>query len=125
MRINLDKYQRASFRYGGRGPDCFDCWGLVLDIMITNGVDLPDQETPGLHRERYQLLTDGAGHYHKVSDPQGGEIVAISEIPGIITHVGVMLDRVRFIHASETAGVAVERIDSLIWRHQVAGFYQC
>lgn len=30
------------FRWGARGPDAFDCWGLVMAVFRRAGVDLKD-----------------------------------------------------------------------------------
>lgn len=48
--MNLDAYIGLPYREGARGPDAFDCYGLVAAILrVARGVELPDwyQDTPG------------------------------------------------------------------------------
>ena len=38
----VSEYIGKKYEFGGRGPDAFDCWGLVMDVFKRRGIDLPD-----------------------------------------------------------------------------------
>jgi cell wall-associated NlpC family hydrolase len=48
--MNMDLFIGLPYREGARGPDAFDCYGLVAAVLkAVRGVDLPDwyQAAPG------------------------------------------------------------------------------
>ena len=113
------------FRYGGRGPEHFDCYGLVMEMYRRQGIDLPEYESFADPRLIDAGLSDGRERWVTgIEAPEAGCMVMFRVHPPYVSHIGVMLDSLRFIHIMHKTGVAVERIDSLLWRDKLAGFYR-
>lgn len=113
-----------SFAYGGRGPEVYDCYGLALEVCRRGGVILPPWrsvcEVTGIQAEFEQ----GKMLFEELPSPQPLCLVLLMVRPPYVSHCGVMLDRIRMIHITESTSVAVERIDSLAWRRRVCGFWR-
>lgn len=105
---DLVPYQRLSFRYGGRGPDAYDCWGLVrLVYAEVLGIDLPSgaDDYPVEHDTRSQQARLEAGQrpWRRIAarsapsapvvadlPPQSGD-VALLRRGQFLGHVGLLL----------------------------------
>lgn len=98
------------YRSGAKGPDGFDCSGLVHYAYRQAGVLLPIS-TEGLVR-------------------MGVEVPPASVLPGDLVlfrlkgeyHVGIMLNRKEFIHASKSRGVAIDNTDASYWKRNFLAF---
>jgi cell wall-associated NlpC family hydrolase len=88
------------YRWGGAAPGGFDCSGLVAYAAATVGLHVPRttvaQITAGVAVDRRQL--------------RPGDLVFL-RFKRKELHVGVALDRVRFVHAPSPGGRV--RVDSL------------
>lgn len=117
------------FADNGRGPASYDCYGLVLEVMRRFGVVIPD----------YNLLCGGhdpadiaasveaaSVDWEKIEGPEIGSLVTIAyPFPGTISHVGVVIDADRFIHARQaTGGVSIDRLSSVAWSKRIRGYYR-
>lgn len=112
---------------GGRGPDGYDCYGLVLEIYHRLGKPLPElvsdiHENEALH----------SGYLHvinvltPVESPAPWSVVAFRLQGSFVTHAGVVLpDCRRFIHIRAKASVNIQKLSSPLWQHRIAGFYIC
>lgn len=109
----------ARFEYNGRGPDVFDCYGLVAEMYRRSGRVVPDYVSP----DKGDLITNLFHEAVKLWTPveeRPGVMVAL-RVPGNV-HVGYMLPLGKMIHAWEaTGGVTVEPIKP--WRRRILGFY--
>jgi cell wall-associated NlpC family hydrolase len=118
------------FADGGRGPDGYDCWGLVCEVFRRGGIELQD------YRECNLSCYDSNGFFdifrkemsrwvrHEVADIPVPAVVAIRfNHPVFVNHVGVYVGDEKFLHTREKTGVCVERIDTPYWRHRIEGFY--
>ena len=87
---------------GARGPDAFDCWGLVVELARRAGRDLPDWAADGLTRPQARALMRGEASACTVllAAPTDGAI-AFSERAA---HCGYCLAG-RVVHAMRGAGV--------------------
>ncbi len=114
-----------TFRYGGRGPDHYDCYGLVMELYRRQGIDLPEYESFADPRLIDAGLSDGRERWVTgIDQPEPGCMVMFRIHPPYVSHIGVMLDSLRFIHIMHKTSVVVERIDSLLWRDKLAGYYR-
>lgn len=108
------------FEYGGRGPNSFDCYGLVKHIYEHHGLQLPDYTSP----------RDGA----KITAMMNNEIVLWEEcdmkpgctllfrVPGNM-HVGFYIGN-WFVHTWEgSGGVTRERLKP-DWHRRLIGSYK-
>ena len=109
------------FRFAARGPDAFDCWGIlqcVLQRMGHTPTDFPSN--PALLQ---QAISD---EWQRLDgEPQPGDAILLrSYDTQIVWHVALVLSLGTMLHAHEVRGVCAERYDSPIWRRRIAGFYR-
>ena len=98
------------YRNGAKGPDTFDCSGFVYYVYGRFNVALP-LSTAGLNKTGYAISKDGV----TAAD------LAIFRISGDY-HVGIMVNRIEFVHASKSRGVVIDRIDAPYWRRNFSHF---
>ena len=105
------------FAAGARGPDAYDCVGLLVEIMRRRCIELPPW---GSH---VRELDGALAWWEPVGDPQPGDgILFVSDDPP--WHVGVVTGGGYMIHAHPSCGVARERYNSFPWLNQIRGFYR-
>ena len=109
------------FQYGGRGPDFFDCYGLVMAIHQAQGITLPDYQSPEDQAVIAAMIATQLPLWQEV--PCGPGAVVLLRIASLGSHCGYMLNDSDMIHTLEkTGGVAIQRIDS--WQRRILGFYK-
>ncbi|MEN6617108.1 MAG: C40 family peptidase [Syntrophorhabdus sp.] len=102
--------QGKKYRSGNKGPDYFDCSGLIYFSYRQAGLSVP-----------------------KTAEAQGRSGAEISQgqvQPGDLVlfriknddHIGIMVNGTDFIHASKSRGVAVDSISAPYWRKYLVGF---
>ena len=114
------------FEDGGRGPDSFDCWGLVREVYHRYGIELPDYDIGC-----YDILNVMAEMEHnrplwiehKPPDLPIPCVAAFRVSATMINHVGIYIGDGRFLHTREKAGAVIESLESPVWRHRIWGFY--
>jgi cell wall-associated NlpC family hydrolase len=124
-------YVGKPFAKFGRGPDVFDCWGIVLDIYRQHlGLTLPEHDEigPDNHRAVAQMMQQSLAHgpWLAVEPPRALDVMVArrdmhSRYPG---HVGVMIDPARVLHVWEGRDVHVSRIGEASLRGLILGFYR-
>ena len=108
------------FKYNGRGPEIYDCWGLVMEIYRRSGIELPDYNSPSAWKDIADLMSRELIRWQQIEEKPGAVI-------GLRTnermhHVGICLPFGKFIHASESKGmVAIESIR--FWERNIVGYY--
>lgn len=117
----------APFAYGARGPDAFDCYGLVLELARRDGKTLPDFGNganwmlPG-KQNRVAAMMGASMPQWRQTPSQPGAVVLI-RIGRFVSHVAYQIDPHRMLHAwQQSNGVSVVKIDE--WRHRIVGFYE-
>lgn len=99
-----------TYKNGGRGPDAFDCSGLVYYVYKKAGVILPptaeEQGRIGVGVSRESILP--------------GDLV-IFRIKRDF-HVGIVLNEREFVHASKSRGVAIDDLSTPYWTRSLQGF---
>jgi cell wall-associated NlpC family hydrolase len=113
------------FKDGGRGPE-YDCWGLVREVYLRNGVVLPDFAHSAL-----DIISVGAEIEKQRHMPRWESILAPAKLcivlirfnSPITNHCGVYLGKDKFIHAREKVGVNIDRTTAPSWAHRIEGFY--
>lgn len=97
------------FKWGGRGSDAYDCWGLVLRVYELLGRQVPrsltwTSNTPdGVMDELVAELT--SSHWERTTTPQPGDILATGLGLGV-HHVGVVTP-FGILHTVKKHGVVV------------------
>ncbi len=114
-----------SFADGGRGPDAYDCFGLFEELCKRRGLALPAEPNPiGVEQKDAAIQAAiGRGEWVKIITPEPFCAVVFRMIPPFVSHIGMVLDGGRFIHIRRGANVAIERLDSVVWRSRIAGYY--
>lgn len=105
-------------------PD-FDCWRLVVEVYRRRGISLPaDFAHATSPAEAHAEYLKGKTRFTEIMRPEPCCIVTFRAAhPRYVSHVGIMLDTVRFLHVQKKTAACVERIDSPLWQHKIAGFY--
>jgi murein DD-endopeptidase len=115
------------FEYGGRGPDTYDCYGLVIEVRKRLGLKTPDEyfscDNPIIISASYEDAIQK--HFVKLEKPQPYCFVGLVLRPPFMTHIGVVFKNCyQFIHIMPKMRVAVERLDAICWKHRIVGFYE-
>jgi len=113
-----------TFKYGGRGEDEYDCWGLCMEVMKRVGKQLPDYGFATDARDIHTMIQKYSGNFEEIQHPEPYCLVAFYIRYPYVSHIGVMLDPPYFIHILEKSNVTIERIDTPLWVKRVAGFYR-
>lgn len=99
------------FERGARGPDEYDCYGLIIELHRRLGIELPDFESPGSVEEIAQIVDrETVERWKRVPLRTIGSVLTF-RVEGIGAHVGMLIERDRFIHAVEDLGVTTGRLN--------------
>lgn len=98
------------FVRGGRGPDEYDCYGLVIEIYRRMGKQLPDFVSPGNLEAVEEIVDRESRNWRRVPFETVGAVLSM-RINGLRSHVGIILPHSRVLHASENVGVAIDRLN--------------
>jgi len=106
--IEAFKYRGVKYVYGGTSPAGFDCSGFVQYVYKKFGIDLPrtvkQMEQKGRWVERKHLIAGDLIIFH---NPR---------------HVGIYASKGKFVHASSSRGVVLDKLDKEYYRKRfVAG----
>jgi len=105
--IDINEYIGKRWVANGKGPDTFDCWGLVADVYAKHlGLALPEFDiTPYTRSAAIRALTSGCekelelGNFIEVDEPQDYDVIML-ENHHRCHHVGVYLHR-GVLHVNE------------------------
>jgi len=116
------------FAYGGRGPDAYDCYGLVIETRKRVGRTMPlhyvSTDIPEAIHGSIEEARLSCG-FRELPEPSPFCLVTFRLHPRYTTHIGMVLqDCRRFIHILAKMRVGVERLDSPCWRHRISGFFE-
>jgi len=119
------RYVGAPYKHGGRGPDGYDCLGIVLAVYRDAGIETgySDRETycedwHAADPERYLrgLLAVG----RPASRPLLPYDLVYFSIGGIVRHAGVMVNQNQFVHVLDGRAVTISRL-MRYWERHLAG----
>lgn len=107
-----DQLLGTSYCPSGSTPDCFDCSGFTTWLFANVGLPLPRRS-----EDQYSIGTP-VGREHL----QAGDLVFFSTTTKHrISHVGVMIDATRFVHASTSRGVMISPLSDSYWNPRYIG----
>lgn len=98
------------YRNAAKGPDSFDCSGFVYYVYRRFDINVPNS-TDALNRVGRQVSGD---------DIMVGDLVVFRIKREY--HVGIMISKREFIHASKSRGVAVDSVEASYWRRYFSHF---
>lgn len=119
----------APFGDRGRGPDTFDCYGLVRHALGLLGRPVPPDHLgayTGAHDRRSvpQAFVSGlAQGWQRLDGPEPGAMVLLL-IGGRPLHCGLVIDSDRFLHVEEGKNAVIERLDSPKWANRIEGYWR-
>ncbi len=116
------------FAWGGRGPDVYDCYGLVIETRKRAGLPMPDDYASSSDKSEINTaIHDGsrAHNFVQLPGPRPFCLVTFRIHPRFSTHIGMVLaDCRRFIHIQRRMRAGVERLDSQVWKNRITGFWE-
>lgn len=126
----IEHYLRAEYEDGARGPDRYDCWGLVRDARhrLFGGSLLPSWGE--VRNDQLQAFTaayqiERARGGFRVCDPQPGAIAAVFR-GDLVYHVALVVEADSRLFALEMRpkyGVTLTPISEFIRRCRRVEFY--
>lgn len=118
--IEYDDLIGKPYVYGGRGPDEYDCWGIVMEMYRRRGITIPDYERPETLMGITHLMQQEVQLWTPCSPAEG--VAMYIRMSGHPHHVGVYLGMNKFIHTYEGPNVVcIDRAD--IWKRRIVGYY--
>lgn len=127
---HFERYIGKPFVSGARGPDAYDCWGLVLAVYAeVYGIRLPDYDiaADALHQITRQISAEIATPLWTVTNPDEAPSVAVMALhedhPHLANHCGVCLGGC-VLHTTQNAGVHSFRVPSRVWAGRIMGYYR-
>lgn len=97
------------YRFNGRGPDGYDCAGLVVEVLRRIGHTFDVPETFGDYSNDVRSMRQILGGSWMLSGPEPGAVAFFRSE----AHVGILIDRRRILHTSILLQEAtVESLDS-------------
>jgi cell wall-associated NlpC family hydrolase len=128
----INKALLVKFKDKGRNYEGWDCWGpsrcAYQDIL---GVELPSfiddyvnaGDTKASRRVINDIILSQKHNWIKVEQSEALDVV-LFRFGDTETHLGLMIDKNRFLHCEKKINTVIERIDSLKWRRRVEGVYR-
>lgn len=98
------------YRLGAKGPDAFDCSGLVFFVFKRAGIKVPVTVAE----------QDRAGLEITLGEVRPGDLI-LFRVNGA-NHVGIMLTKKEFIHSSRSKGVCIDSAEQGYWKRGFVGF---
>lgn len=120
------------FDYQGRGPEFYDCYGLLMEMHRRIGNEIPDYKSPNDLVEIESIIGREKRHWDEVwkredKAPDLADIplhsTLVLKVSGLACHVGFVVSPNKFIHTWEkSGGVLTERVT--LWRQKIIGIYE-
>jgi cell wall-associated NlpC family hydrolase len=111
------------FLYNARGPEEYDCWGLVRECWRRwHGQELPDYPSstdPRINGDTVNDVTASA-HWKRVEGAFPGTVV-VMRVRQYGAHVGFVTSSTRVLHTLQGIGVTHSRLAT--YRRQIMGAY--
>lgn len=108
------------FAWKGRGPDAFDCYGLMQEIERRNGRTLPDYESPTVMDQVHACIRDNVSLFRPCEIGPGA--LVLLRCGWHNSHIGIVLPFDKLLHTWErSGGVTCEQLDP--WRRRIVGSY--
>lgn len=122
----LSKYIGLEFEPFGRGPDSFDCWGLVRFFYRQEfNIILPDLNGYSSVKD-HKSIEGIVGHQKKdwVPDSAVYGNVVVFNMAGRPVHVGVVIDTLKMLHIQTGKQSCLERFTTPRWKNRIEGIYR-
>jgi hypothetical protein len=92
--------------------------------MQRRGIKLPDFGSAVQSHIIHEMIATGKDLFTELPKPEPFCLVTFWIRPKYTTHIGVVLeDENRFLHILKKERAVIERLDSVLWKHRITGFY--
>ena len=126
-----EKYIKSKFEIKGRGPDTFDCWGLLQyafqhdhpQKIILPGYEELYEDTNDRDTLSRVIFQQRQARWVEVTDPQPWDAILVS-MRGVPMHVGIVTKRGMMLHCAHGVGTAHEKYNGTRWRNKILGFFR-
>ncbi|HWR07950.1 C40 family peptidase [Sporomusa sp.] len=105
------RYTGVPYVFGGTSPNGFDCSGFTRYVFAQSGVNLPRMAD-----EQFEI-----GRAVSYSRLQPGDLVFFTTYASGASHSGIYLGDGKFISATSSRGVAIDRMNSSYWGPRYVG----
>ena len=114
------------FKVHGRDMSGLDCYGLAKLIEERRGNHIPEYAYEGTEKTFCDyMITDNLSLVIELDKPEPFCVVTFSLRPPWVSHLGVLLDDTNyFIHVMSKRFVAIERLDNIVWKNKIRGYYR-
>lgn len=132
---DLRRWIGVPYRAGGRGPDAWDCYGLVASVLRAWGMDVPlwaglDGRDSAERGRVMAALRDTAGSGWRAVAP--GDVrrgdVPLLRVAGAAAHCGVIVETIPgpvMLHVlAGPIGACLAPLDTAPWRQRWVGTYR-
>lgn len=110
------------FRDRARGPEAYDCFGLMLEVYRRRGLEIADADYSVARADRAARLLERLTAWRPCALGPGAALLFREE--GVPGHVGIALDDDRFLHAAQSLGQVGIGFLSRGWKHRLLGAYE-
>ncbi len=111
------------FKFCGRGPEQYDCLGLMYELHNRLGIELPHQASIIDKQLRSAAMESGKELFDKLEQPISACLIAF-RVGGILAHIGMYIGEGKFIHIERKKRVCIEKLNSLVWSKRIEGYYK-
>ncbi|MEO0721956.1 MAG: NlpC/P60 family protein [Pseudomonadota bacterium] len=125
------EYIGKPYEANARGPEAFDCWGLVetvfreaLDIGVPSYGDIDTNDLLAVARKMHK--PEDVGPWVQAHQAETFDVMLASQRAGTRRpgHVGIMVNSQEVLHVWKGTNVCVMRIDHDFLTGRVLGFYR-
>lgn len=115
MLLDVNDLLGKPYKAHGRGPDNFDCYGLVIEVESRLGHKMPDLYTKLAQTDNWEFdphnieFSKEMVGMEKTNNPSFGDVVVFFDKKGRICHTGVYLKNGDFIHCNN-CGVHITKL---------------
>jgi len=102
----FNDWQGVRYKQGGLSQHGIDCSGFV---------HLTFKSKFGLHLPRTTTMQSRLGKEIRRDDLRAGDLVFF-KTSSTSNHVGIYLEKNKFLHASQKKGITISRLDNIYWK---------
>lgn len=124
MLLDVNDILGKPYKAHARGPNAFDCYGLVIEVEKRLGHTMPDLYTRLSKSEEREydphnadFSTEMSG-LEKTKKPKFGDVILFFDKKGRIVHTGVYLKNDDFIHCNKR-GVHIMKLSQCLEKSEV------
>ena len=126
--VDFNSFTGLPYRDLGRGPDAYDCWGLVVAVYEMAGIKLPSYAEAYVSAEDLKAIADlisgSLQPWREINErevkPLDGVLVTMG---GCERHIGLVVKRGYMLHIGLDLGPSrIERYDAMYLRKRISRF---